>query len=201
MNTHDTTQQKLPRAVTVYGASSAAIDKRILDESYRLGAVLVTEGYSVVCGGGKAGVMAAVIEGATAAGGNAIGVLPSFMIAQDWAHPAATNIIEVPDMHTRKRTMASMSCAAIAMPGGCGTFEELLEIITWRQLGLYNGHVIIFNYDNYYAPLLEMFEKAIRMKFMNPDHRALWHVVSTVEEAIEVLRSEPQYRPFSQKIH
>lgn len=190
----------MKEAVTVYCASSPLIDETYFATARLLGASLARAGYSVVCGGGKAGLMAALIEGAADAGGETVGVLPSFMIERGWNHPRVSRLIQTASMHERKQTMASMSRAAIALPGGCGTFEELLEIITWRQLGLFNGHAIILNVNNYYEPLINMLDRSIEQHFMNPDHRDLWHVAETVEEAVSIVSCPVVAKSFTQKI-
>lgn len=187
-------------AVTVYCASSPLIDKAYFDVARRLGGSLADAGFAVVCGGGRAGLMAALIEGAADAGGETVGVLPSFMIERGWNHQRLSRLVETASMHQRKQTMASMSRAAIALPGGCGTLEELLEIITWRQLGLFSGHVVILNVNNYYDPLIRMLDRSIEQHFMNPDHRALWHVAGTVEDAVSIVMRPVAVSSFSQKI-
>lgn len=177
------------KGITVYGASSENIDQRYKDAAYRLGQLIAAKGLPVVCGGGRLGLMKAAIEGAVDAGGQAIGVLPSFMVARDWQHPRLTRMIETPDMHTRKATMASLSVGAVACPGGCGTFEELLEMITWRQLGLYSGQVVILNTLGYYNPLIQQLERSIEQGFRRGEDGRLWRVAATPEEAVEALFS------------
>ena len=129
-------------AVTIYGASSPKINPAYLEAADRVGRLLAHAGVPLVCGGGRTGIMAAAIDGAITAGGTAIGVLPEFMVERQWQHPGLTRMEVTPDMHARKELMAGMARAVIAMPGGVGTLEELLEIITWRQLGLYQGNVV-----------------------------------------------------------
>ena len=106
------------RAVTVYGASSEEIDPRYKEAAYELGRRIAEAGCSLVCGGGKAGLMKAAIDGAVDAGGDAIGVLPHFMVENAWQYERLTRMIDTPDMHSRKQTMAELSCAAMAGPGG-----------------------------------------------------------------------------------
>lgn len=175
------------KAITIYGASNENIDNRYKDSAYQLGRLIALSGRSLVCGGGRAGIMRAAIDGATDAGGKTIGVLPEFMIDRQWQHPGLSKMIVTDNMHQRKQTMAELSCAVIACPGGCGTLEELLEMITWRQLGLYKGNVIILNTLDYYRPLIEMFEKSGREGFMRPFDKPLWYVASTPEEAIGLI--------------
>lgn len=188
-------------AITVYGASSHQINPEYKKAAFRLGQLIAESGHPLVCGGGKAGLMKEAIEGAHSAGGTTIGVLPQFMVDNQWQHPALSQMIATPDMHSRKQTMAHLSCAAIACPGGCGTFEELLEIITWRQLNLYRGQVVILNTLGYYDPLIEMLSKTVAEGFMRPDHTRLWNVASTPEEAVSLALTPVDPSLFSQKIH
>lgn len=188
------------KAVTVYGASSPLVARRYKEAAYALGQALAEAGMDLVSGGGREGLMAAAIKGALDAGGRTVGVLPDFMVERGWNHPGLTEMITVPSMHERKRTMASLSRAAVALPGGCGTFEELLEIITWRQLGLYQGHVVILNVDGYYDPLIGMLDRSIAEHFMNDDHRRLWYVTDSVADAVARILKPVEIREFSQKL-
>lgn len=196
-----TQEESQPHAITVYGASSENIPREYKDAARETGRLIALSGHPLVCGGGKQGLMAAAIEGAIGAGGKAIGILPEFMVKNAWQHPALTTMISTPGMHERKHTMAQMSIAAIACPGGCGTFEELLEIITWRQLNLYRGQVVILNTLGYYDPLIRMFDQAIAQGFMHPDHRRLFSVAETPEQAVEMALAPVDTDTFTQKIH
>ena len=123
--------------------------------------------------------------------GTVTGVIPRFMVEQDWCHKGLTDLVEVDSMHERKQRMADLSDAVIALPGGCGTLEELLEVITWKQLGLYLNPIVILNINGYFDPLLEMFRRAVDEHFMRPQHAALWTVASTPAEAVGLIFSEP----------
>lgn len=192
--------QMLPNAIVVYGASSARINPEYKEAAYRLGREIALRGMTLVSGGGRSGLMAASIEGAVEAGGRAVGVLPQFMADRGWGHPALSEVIVTDGMHSRKRTMASMTRAAIALPGGCGTLEELMEIITWRQLGLYGGNVVIADIDGYYSPLLQMLRRTIEQGFMRSDHTGLWSVAADPVEAVSLALRQPETVTFSQKI-
>lgn len=173
-------------AICVYGASSSKI-ATVYKEAARLtGRLIALAGRPLVCGGGRGGLMAEAIEGASSEGGMTVGVLPEFMVERQWQHPELGRMIITTGMHQRKQTMASLSSAAIALPGGVGTLEELLEIITWRQLGLFQGNVTILNVAGYYDPLLAMLERTIDQRFMRPGSHDLWHTASTPEEAVEI---------------
>lgn len=171
--------------VCVYGASRSHIDDCYKAAARRLGALIAEQGHSLVCGGGRGGLMAEAIEGALDAGGKAVGVLPRFMVERGWQHPRLTEMICEETMHARKKRMAEMSFAAVAMPGGVGTLDELMEIITWRQLKLYTGEVVILNTAGFYDDLLAMLSRITREGFMRGDGTRLWRVASTPEEAVE----------------
>lgn len=189
------------KGITIYGASSPAIDPCYLDAARLTGQLLGEAGVDLICGGGRTGIMAAAIDGALSAGGTATGVLPAFMIERNWQHPGLTRMEVTPDMHSRKELMASLSRGVIAMPGGVGTLEELLEILTWRQLGLYDGNVVILNTRGYYDPLFDMLRRSIEQHFMNADHASLWIEAATPAEAVRVVLDTPvRHREFTQKI-
>lgn len=180
-------------SVCVYCASSTKIDAVYYDAARRLGTLLGRQGLRVVNGAGNMGLMAAVSDAALAAGGRVTGVIPRFMVEQGWQHTGLTELIEVDTMHERKQTMARLSDAVIALPGGCGTLEELLEIITWKQLGLYLNPIVLLNTRGYYDPLLRMFDRAIDEHFMGERHRGLWHVAQTPDEALELIHTVPRW--------
>ena len=135
--------------------------------------------------------MSAVSDAALRAGGEVTGVIPRFMVEQGWHHTGLTQLVEVESMHERKKTMADLSDAVIALPGGCGTLEELLEIITWKQLGLYLNPIVILNVKNYFDPLLDMLRQAVDENFMRVQHGAIWHVAQTPQEAVELIYTTP----------
>ena len=144
--------------------------------------------------------MRTVSDATLAAGGTVTGVIPHFMVEQDWYHKGLTKLIQVETMHERKQLMANLSDAAIALPGGCGTLEELLEVITWKQLGLYTHPIVILNVNHFFDPLLKMFEQAIEEQFMRPQHERLWVVAETPEEAVQLILTEPEWDPRLRKI-
>lgn len=113
------------------------------------------------------------------------------MVEQEWHHKGLTQLIETETMHERKKIMADLSDGVIALPGGCGTLEELLEIITWKQLGLYLKPIVILNINGFYNPLLEMLEHAIEENFMRREHKNIWQVATTPQEALDLLYSTP----------
>ena len=180
-------------AVVVYSASSDAIDKVYVEAATRLGELLAKENITCINGGGNLGLMGAVIDSVLLHGGKVKGVIPKFMVDSGWCHQKLSEQIVTNTMHERKQKMAELSNAAIALPGGVGTLEELLEIITWKQLGLYKNPIIILNTNNYYSSLLKMFDNMIEQNFMHERYRELWRVVSTPEEAIAELNKETPF--------
>lgn len=180
-------------SVCVYCASSTKIPSVYFDAAEELGRLLGERKLRVVNGAGNFGLMRAVSDATLAAGGTVTGVIPRFMVEQDWYHKGLTELIEVETMHERKQRMANLSDAVIALPGGCGTLEELLEIITWKQLGLYLNPIVILNINHYYDPLLELFRKAAEENFMRPQHTQMWAVAETPEEALHLIYHEPKW--------
>ena len=178
-------------SVCVYSASSTKIDPVYFDAAHELGTLLGRQRIRLVNGAGNMGLMSAVADAVLAAGGEVTGVIPRFMVEQGWHHTGLTELREVESMHERKKMMADLSDAVIALPGGCGTLEELLEVITWKQLGLYLNPVVILNTKGYFDPLLDMLHRAVDENFMRKEHAAIWKVASPAEEAINLLYTTP----------
>jgi uncharacterized protein (TIGR00730 family) len=183
------------KRVCVYCASSQKSDPRYLEAARRLGRTLAENGISIVYGGGAVGSMGCLADGALEASGQVIGVLPSFMNDLEWGHPRLSELKVVDDLHTRKRVMLEGTDAAIALPGGSGTFEELLEAITWKRLGLYLQPIVLVNIRSYYDPLLEMLRRAIDERFMDPRHDQMWRVAQSVEEVLPAIQASPAWSP------
>ncbi|MCD7899656.1 MAG: TIGR00730 family Rossman fold protein [Bacteroides sp.] len=178
-------------AVCVYAASSTKIDKIYFEVAEMLGALLAQNKIRLINGAGCIGLMCATADAVLTNGGEVTGVTPSFMVEQGWHHKELTELIEVEHMHERKQRMAALSDAVIALPGGCGTLEELLEIITWKQLGLYLNPIVILNIKGYFDPLLKMLERSIDENFMRPQHGNIWQVAETPEEALHLIYNAP----------
>ena len=179
--------------VCVYSASSTKIAPVYFAVAEELGHLLASRGINLINGAGSIGLMATTSNAALASGGTVTGVIPRFMIEQGWHHTGLTQLVETETMHERKHLMAEMSDGIIALPGGCGTLEELLEIITWKQLGLYLKPIVVLNIDGYFNPLLEMLQKAIDENFMRPEHGNIWVVANTPEEAVQLLYDTPMW--------
>lgn len=173
--------------VCVFCASSANIDERYLADARELGNLLAQGGWRCVNGGGAVGLMGAVTDGTLDAGGEVTGVIPKFMVDNGWCYDRLMDVVVTADMHQRKQMMSNMADAVIALPGGVGTLEELLETLTWRQLGLVKVPIIILNTLGYYDPLLAMLRHAIDEGFMKRSHGQLWQVAATPADAVALL--------------
>ncbi|MBR6621933.1 MAG: TIGR00730 family Rossman fold protein [Bacteroides sp.] len=179
--------------VCVYCASSTKIAPVYFASAESLGRLLAMRGINLINGAGSIGLMGTVSNAALEAGGTVTGVIPRFMVEQNWHHTGLTKLVETENMHERKQLMAEMSDGVIALPGGCGTMEELLEIITWKQLGLYLKPIVILNVDGFFDSLLEMLQRAIDENFMRKEHGAIWQVAQTPEEALDLLYQTPMW--------
>lgn len=181
--------------VVVYCASSPHIDDIYFEAAEQLGALLAQNQIGCITGAGKQGLMGAVNSSVLHNGGKVTGVIPRFMVNNGWYYPELTEMKVTETMHERKQLMAQLSDAAIALPGGLGTLEELAEILTWRQLEIYNKPIIIMNIDGYYDPLLDMFEQMIDLNFMHDSYRNMWKVATAPTEVISFLKDNQIWTP------
>lgn len=179
------------KRICVYCASSTQISEEYFKAAKEVGRLIAQNGMELVNGAGNMGLMAASADGCMEAGGKAIGIIPTFMVRENWCHQGMTEIIETTDMHVRQERMAEMSDAALVLPGGCGTFAELMELITWKQLGIYLKPIVILNTNGYFNPILEMLQKAADQNFMRQQHTGIWRVANTPAEAIEFIQNTP----------
>ncbi len=188
------------KSVCVYCASSSKIKPSYFEAADELGRLLAQNDMRCVCGAGNQGLMGTLADSVLDNGGKVLGVIPQFMINEGWCHKGLTQTIVTADMHERKERMAQEADAIIALPGGCGTMEELIEIITWKQLGLFLNPIVILNIDGYYDPLIAMLHNAIAENFMREEHARMWQVAQTPREAIELVQTAPVWDKNIRKI-
>lgn len=177
--------------ITVYSASSGQVPDKYIRAAQELGEAIAQGGHTLLNGAGRTGLMGATTDACLAAGGRAVGIIPQFMIEQGWQHDGMTELVVTQTMHERKEQMASRADACIALPGGVGTMEELLEVITWKQLGLYLKPIILLNVDGYFDALLQQLESAVEERFMRPQHKDIWRVARDADEAIRLAETTP----------
>ncbi|MCL2304507.1 MAG: TIGR00730 family Rossman fold protein [Planctomycetaceae bacterium] len=173
--------------ICVYCASSGRISQVYFDATERLARELVQANMFVVYGGGASGLMGKLADTVLAEGGKIRGVIPRFMDKIEWTHPGITEVVLTETMQERKMKFLDGTDALVALPGGTGTLEELLEAITLKRLGLLTIPIVILNTAGYYDPLREMFEKAIRENFMREKHRQMWTFVDEPEEVLSAI--------------
>ncbi len=162
------------KRVCVFCGSKAGEDAAFREAAAELGRRLVASHLELVFGGGSVGLMGTVADAVLDAGGHVIGVIPEMLATVELLHPRVPDMRRVDSMHTRKATMAELSDAFIALPGGFGTLEELFEIITWAQLGIHRKPIGLLNTTGYYDPLIEMVEHMIAAGFIKAEGRDLF---------------------------
>lgn len=178
--------------ICVYAASSAQVAPHFLHAARELGECLAADGHHLVYGGGSQGLMGAVADGALARGGAVTGILPRFMADLEWGH-AGVELQLVEDMRERKHRLLTGSDAVIALPGGCGTLEELFEAMTLKRLGIYFNPILLLNTEGFYAPLQVFMQQVIDQRFMNREHLGMWQLVDRVEDVLQAIRDTPRW--------
>ncbi len=162
--------------VCVFCGSNTGARAAYLAQAQSVGRLLASEGIGLVYGGGCVGLMGALADAALGAHGTVIGVIPEALVAAEVAHGGLADLRVVPSMHERKKAMADLADAFVALPGGFGTFDELFEIVTWAQLGFHAKPIGLLNVDGYFDPLLEMVDHAVAEGFVAADHARLLYV-------------------------
>jgi len=181
------------RRVSVFCASSAKVNSSYLEAATELGQILSGEGIAANYGGGAYGLMGALADSMLSGGGSVRGIIPQFMVDQGWNHTGLEDILVVSDMHERKKRLAESVDAFIALPGGVGTLEELLEMITHKQLGQVLVPIIIININNFFDPFLEMLERMVEEQFMRKIHKDIWTVIEHPGQVLEAIRTAPEW--------
>lgn len=177
----------------IYCASSSNISKEYFEAANRLAEILVSNNIKVIFGGGAVGLMGSVADTVLRFGGEITGIMPNFMKEIELQHKGVKDYMFVGGMHERKKKFLEYSDALITLPGGCGTFEELMEAITLKRLGIINKPIIILNTNKYYEPLIQMLKKSIKEGFLKEDHNDLWSVVDLPEEVLPAINNAPNW--------
>lgn len=181
------------KSVCVFCASSPNTAQVYFDQAFELGRLLALNGIGLVTGGGSMGLMAGVEDGALSVGGKVTAVIPQFMIEAGWLHKGIRDVVVTGTMHERKQRMFGLADAIVTMPGGCGTLDELTEVLTLKQLGLLSSPVVIMNSNGYFDYFLQHLQRQSDEGFMRPVHLELWSVASDPAAVMDQLRKTPEW--------
>jgi uncharacterized protein (TIGR00730 family) len=161
------------KRICVFAGSSSGTLNAFTEQARELGKAIAENNLEIVYGGSKKGLMGELANSALQHGGKVVGIMPSLLFRGELVHTGLTELIEVPDMHERKGKMSELADAYIALPGGFGTFEELFEVVSWSQLGIHQKPIGLLNVENFYTPLLEMIDHAVKRGFVKEEHKEL----------------------------
>jgi hypothetical protein len=183
-------RQTARASVAVFCASSPGNDPRLVATASALGAELARREVRLVYGGGRVGLMGAVADGVLGAGGEVIGVIPRVLADLEVAHTGVTELLVTESMHERKATMAALADGFIALPGGFGTCEEVIEILTWNQLGIVNSPVVFLDVDGFWSGLMGFFDHAVGLGLLRERHRRMLTVTDDPGAAVDAALAE-----------
>ncbi len=177
------------KAVSVFCGSSAGNDERFLEDARSLGSYLAEYKITLIYGGARVGLMGVVADAVLEGGGLVTGVLPDFITNREIAHQELTEMITVSSMHERKSIMHERSDAAIVLPGGYGTMDEMFELLTWGQLGLHAKPVGILNSGGFYDGLISFIDQMVTKSLLRIHHRKMLQVSGDIPELFDLLQS------------
>ncbi len=179
--------------VCVFCASSKKVDTKYFNITKQVANEFVDNNITTVYGGGAVGLMGTLADTVIEKKGKIIGIIPEFMMNVEWGHKNISDLIIVKDMHERKRKLIEDIDAVLILPGGSGTLEETMEVITLKRLGLFTKPIVFLNTDGFYDSLFELFEKMIDKKFMREEHKKIWTSVNTPDEIISAIENAPKW--------
>jgi uncharacterized protein (TIGR00730 family) len=177
------------KKITVFCASSRMIHATYFEAARQLAEVLTKNGITAVYGGGSVGLMGALADFMIENGGSIVGIIPQFMMKVEWGHPGVKKMIITRDMHERKKLLIDDVDAVVALPGGSGTLEELLEVISLKRLGKFLKPIIIINTAGFYDPLVILLNKMVEENFMRQDHLKMWKIINNPSELLDAIQS------------
>jgi uncharacterized protein (TIGR00730 family) len=179
------------KSVCVYCSSSANPEAAVEKEIRAFGRELATRGVRLIYGGASKGLMGAIADEVLSAGGKVTGIIPKALEGRESAHRGLTELKVVGSMHEREQLMFDLSDAFVAFPGGFGTMEEVIEMITWKQMGIHGKPIVIGNIGGYFDPLLAQFERAVQKKYARTEDRILFAVAATTQAILTFLEGAP----------
>jgi uncharacterized protein (TIGR00730 family) len=190
ISAHSWFEDRMAKMLCVYCSSSDRLDPKYYDAAAQLGAGMVQRGWGLVYGGGKTGLMGATARAVKAHGGHVIGIIPEFMKARELAFTEADELVTVLTMRERKMLMETRADAFVTLPGGWGTLEEIMEILTLRQLDVLRKPCVFLNQDGFYDELLAFFQKMVRENFNKPSNLSLFSAANTIDEVFAQLETK-----------
>jgi uncharacterized protein (TIGR00730 family) len=177
----------MTKSLCVFCGSQHGADRRFRAAAARLGELAAGAGLKLIYGGGRVGLMGAVADAAMATGGEVLGLIPARLLELEVGHRAISELIVARDMFDRKDQMIARADGFVVLPGGLGTLDELLEVVTLRQLGYHNKPIVLVNLAGYWDPLIALVDQVITHGFAAPNVRALYRVVASVDEVLPAL--------------
>lgn len=182
------------KSVCVYCGSSARVDQAYKDAAVALGKEIHANGWGVVYGGGRVGLMGLVADSALAAGAEVVGIIPKHIQAREIDHTELTELHIVDSMHIRKQMMVDRSDAFVILPGGLGTLDEFFELLTWKQLGLHDKPIVMVNINGYWDKMIEAIRHLAAEKFMREEDFSMFQVVESIDKVAAALKKAPHQR-------
>ena len=176
------------KRVTVFCASSRMVHNKYFEATRELAKVFIEHKITAVYGGGAVGLMGMLADYMLENGGNIEGVIPEFMMKVEWGHPGVKNLCITRDMHERKKLLIHNADAVVALPGGSGTLEELMEVISLKRLGIFTKPVILINTAGFYNSLVDLLDKMVEENFMRPEHLRMWKVIDEPSELLQAIQ-------------
>lgn len=185
-------KQGLPRAVCVYCGSSGQVDDSFKQMAREVATALAKSKITIVYGGGRVGLMGIAADSALAAGGEVIGIIPSFITEYEVQHTKITKLYIVDSMHTRKKMMVEQSDAFVILPGGYGTLDEAFEVLSWKKLKLHNKPIVVYNKGGFWDPLLDLIKHMRKHGFITQQDLNSFSVVNNIDGLIEAISRKPE---------
>lgn len=179
--------------VSVFCASSHKVDQKYFTVAEKLAQILVQNKITTVYGGGAVGLMGKLADTVLQEKGNIIGIIPRFMMDVEWGHKNIDQLVQVADMHERKKKLVENVDAVVILPGGSGTLEEAMEVFTLKRLGKFTKPIIFVNTDGFYDSLFELFDKMIEEKFLRNEHRSIWTSIDHPKDLIQAISEAPAW--------
>ena len=176
-------------SICIYCGSSPGTDPTYMESAREMGKLIASRGHTLVYGGGDVGLMGAAADAALSGGGEVIGVIPQAILDKKVGHGGLTRLYTVSSMHERKMKMASLSDCFIALPGGIGTLEEIIEVLTWGQLGFHTKACGVLNVNGFFDPLFQFLDRMVEHRFLKPEHRDQLLVADTPAAIVEAVLS------------